>query len=704
MTILFINSIGKNKWGGGEKWIVNTAHGLQQLGHKVIVGGRRNAVLIKAAQEKGIDTTRINYCNDFSLFSSLQLTQYINKHRVSVIVASLNRDVRVAGFAAMLSKHKPRVIGRQGVQLITKKWKYKFTFKNFSHGILTNSLSLKKIYDSYNWWDDTFVKVIYNGIAETQPCLKPFNYASICELTPQTKVILSAGRLDKQKGFGYLVKAAKIAKEKNEDFKFFIAGTGKQFKYLSKLIADNELKNHVFLLGFVEDIHSLFKGADVFVLPSLYEGMPNVLLESMLEMVPVVTTPVNGAAELVEESKTGFFIPTKDANAIYEKIKFVLNNPQITQQIAAQAKETVLEKFSLDKSVQLVDAYLLEILKERDTASISMQLRWFEKVISKLRTFGHKNFKPAYYLKNYLKLKLLPPFNKNGIHRIIKSKNLYSPEYLSSRVNYYNKLNSTIIFDDSIKSLKEFVFTGEEKTYYFDTWRYTRLFDPNHKLAYKFGDVTTVPANPSIVKSRPILGNNKNSILLNLNYIRHFIFVKDRYAYLAKKNLLVWRGNVWTYQPHRIDFFQKHFENPLCNIGHVNKADFDSTWLTDKLTIDEQLKYKFILSIEGNDVATNLKWIMSSNSIAVMPTPKYETWFMEGTLKPDYHYIHIKDDYSDLNEKLNFYIRYPEKAEEIRINANKYVSQFKNKKREKLISVLVLEKYFEKTGHLPSVR
>jgi len=72
------------------------------------------------------------------------------------------------------------------------------------------------------------------------------------------------------------------------------------------------------------------------------------------------------------------------------------------------------------------------------------------------------------------------------------------------------------------------------------------------------------------------------------------------------------------------------------------------------MTIDEQLEYKFILSLEGNDVATNLKWIMSSNSLAFMPRPKYETWFMEGNLVPNHHYILIKDDYSDLEERLKY--------------------------------------------------
>ena len=69
-------------------------------------------------------------------------------------------------------------------------------------------------------------------------------------------------------------------------------------------------------------------------------------------------------------------------------------------------------------------------------------------------------------------------------------------------------------------------------------------------------------------------------------------------------------------------------------------------------------------------------------------------------LIPDFHYIAIKDDFSDLEERLNYYIKHPDKAQQILKNANEYVKQFKNKKREDLLSLLVLEKYFVKTGQI----
>jgi hypothetical protein len=116
------------------------------------------------------------------------------------------------------------------------------------------------------------------------------------------------------------------------------------------------------------------------------------------------------------------------------------------------------------------------------------------------------------------------------------------------------------------------------------------------------------------------------------------------------------------------------------------------------MTVDEHLDYKFILCLEGNDVASNLKWVMSSNSLSVMPKPKYETWFMEGTLIPNFHYVLIKDDYSDLEERLVYYSEHTDEALKIIENAHQYISQFKNKKQEDLISLLVIKKYFVNTG------
>ncbi|MDA3879971.1 MAG: glycosyl transferase family 90 [Prolixibacteraceae bacterium] len=270
---------------------------------------------------------------------------------------------------------------------------------------------------------------------------------------------------------------------------------------------------------------------------------------------------------------------------------------------------------------------------------------------------------------------------------------------IEKRVHYYNKLDSIKELNSNAVTLSDFRYGIKPKTYFFDSFRLLRYFPVKFNISYLFGDVTTVPYQPSIVKSRPVGDKNENSVLLKLNAVRHFLFVNDKKHFRDKKNILLGRSKV--YQDNRERFLEMYFEHSLCDVGQINNDNGgNKKWLAPKMSLAEHLDYKFILCLEGNDVATNLKWVMSSNSIAVMPRPNYETWFMEGALIPDYHYIEIASDYSNLEEKLNYYIEHTGEAEKIVEHAHEFVMQFQNRKMEKLISLLVLQKYFEKTGQI----
>ena len=305
------------------------------------------------------------------------------------------------------------------------------------------------------------------------------------------------------------------------------------------------------------------------------------------------------------------------------------------------------------------------------------------------------NNKVLYYTISFARQLFPKEIFQSGLEKKMSAIKDFDIEYLRKRINYYNKLEEKIKLSADAKSLANFKMKKKNKTYFFDCYEYTRYFHPGLNIDFKFGDVTYVPAEPSIVKSRPLYINNKNSVILNLDKVRHFTFVNDKKDFREKRNMLVGRNNVG--QVHRLKFLEMYIDHPLCNIGKINKDGEHNNLLRERLTIKEQLEYKFVLCLEGNDVASNLKWVMSSQSLAVMPAAKYETWFMEGTLIPNYHYVQIKDDYSDLQERLAYYIDHTEEALEIIKNAHQYIEQFRVKPREDLISLLVLEKYFYKT-------
>jgi len=313
---------------------------------------------------------------------------------------------------------------------------------------------------------------------------------------------------------------------------------------------------------------------------------------------------------------------------------------------------------------------------------------------NKLRIDFNKNTKLTYYLKNIFKLFIPDILFRKKLHKILNTTKELN--YITSRVNYYNKMTKDFSINSEAITIETFIKKEKKKTYYFDLLEHLRYFRKNLKFSYVFGDVTDIPEEPSFVKSRPIDGNNQNSILMKLNKVRHFIFVNDTIEFQEKKDILVWRGKCYTEK--RQDFIQKFYNYPSCDIGQTNtKGKVDFPWQKEKMQLKEQLGYKFILALEGNDVASNLKWVMSSNSLAFMVKPTYETWFMEGTLVPNYHYVLLKDDYSDLEEKIKYYTSHIEEAKTIIHNANEYTTQFQNEEREKIISILVLKKYFEKS-------
>ena len=310
-----------------------------------------------------------------------------------------------------------------------------------------------------------------------------------------------------------------------------------------------------------------------------------------------------------------------------------------------------------------------------------------------------KNIKFIYYLKCYLRMLVPRAFCRWRLPRLLKQmESREDYDYIQKRVDYYCKLSTARPLPETAETLRQAwkrVWGGS--VYQHDTYEFTRFFNPDYRWGFKSGDVVVVPEIPSIVKSRPLCEDNTNSVLLKLVKIRHFIFVKDEKEFREKQFKVIFRGKI-AWKQSRKDFMKKYFGNPLFDVGDVGrKTDSPMEWRTGKMTLSEHLNYQFIMAIEGNDVASNLKWVMSSNSLAVMPKPTCETWFMEGTLIPNYHYVEVKPDFSDVEERVTYYHNHPEAAEEILHHAHEYVEQFKNEEREKLISLAVLDKYFRLT-------
>lgn len=309
-----------------------------------------------------------------------------------------------------------------------------------------------------------------------------------------------------------------------------------------------------------------------------------------------------------------------------------------------------------------------------------------------------KNQKLGYYMRSYFHL-LLP----NRLYRNMFSMAALTPEnqaMVFDRLNYYHQWNQPFELDESATTVNRFRRMPKKKTYFFDLYQYIRMF-PEARFSYLFGDIRHVPEQPSFVKSRPISSVNQASILFNLNKVRHFVWAKDPLSFAEKQPQLVWRGGA--YRPHRIAFLEQYIDHPLCNVGQTNHCK-NNHLAKERMTIEEQLHYRYILSLEGNDVASNLKWAMSSNSLVMMPRPQFESWFMEGRLQPGVHYCEIRSDYADVADKIRYYQQHPWEAEAIIENAHQWVRQFQNEALENTIAMAVIGRYLYLSTRTDPVR
>lgn len=241
----------------------------------------------------------------------------------------------------------------------------------------------------------------------------------------------------------------------------------------------------------------------------------------------------------------------------------------------------------------------------------------------------------------------------------------------------------------------------------------TRTNNNHKKFSYQPGDVWTggvdvedeMPSEITFVKNRDRF-DNKGVILKCLDLDRHWGLYYNKpkdIPFDNKKDVVIWRG-VTTGQlsnpGNRFDLVKRWYNvDPSIDIGFNNivqeKGEYKKFM---KLGISPQkmLEHKYIISVEGNDKDSGLNWKLNSNSLVLMPKPLSTTWLMERKLIPNYHYVLLNNDFSDLKEKLEWCRGNQDTCKVIIKNANEYMDQFKDIETENNLEEDVVKLYFEK--------
>jgi L-malate glycosyltransferase len=194
------------------------------------------------------------------------------------------------------------------------------------------------------------VTLIYNGVSaiardpETVAAMKAKIFGNERDIV----TIGTAARLESVKGIDYLLKALAIVAVTHPQVRLAVAGTGGLAEFLQQSIRELGIEYRANLVGYVEDVESFIAALDIFVLPSLWEGLSLVIAEAMAREKPIIATDVGGTAEQIIDGETGLLVSPKNAEEIAKKIISIVETPAMATTLAAAAKARYEALFSLD--------------------------------------------------------------------------------------------------------------------------------------------------------------------------------------------------------------------------------------------------------------------------------------------------------------------------------------------------------------------
>jgi glycosyltransferase involved in cell wall biosynthesis len=176
-------------------------------------------------------------------------------------------------------------------------------------------------------------------------------------------VIGTVGSLYPVKGHRYLIDAAPFVLERFPQAIFVIVGQGGLRKELEAQAARLEVAAHLRFLGHREDVHNLLSIYDIFVLPSLSEGMPLALLEAMAAGLPAVATRVGGVMEVLDDRKTGLLVPSRDSRALADKMITLLGDPPLAKELGEAARHVAASRFPLAGMVRAYEGIYSQVIR-----------------------------------------------------------------------------------------------------------------------------------------------------------------------------------------------------------------------------------------------------------------------------------------------------------------------------------------------------
>ncbi len=363
LNILLASSIAT--WGGGENWMLSTAVGLRERGHKVILAGRPGAELLRRAREQDLPTRDMNYRGDFDPATFWRFWRLCRRAEIDVLCTNMQRVLRIAGPAARAAGVRA-VVPRVGSQApLGSKLSHVWAWKQVAAGIIANSRATREtLLESAPWLSPEKVRVIYNGI-------HPERYGDVearagiraeLDTPPDAPVIGMIGELTERKNHILVLRCLPRLVERFPALRLWIVGDGDQRDILRAEADRLGVADRLVLTGFRSDVPDVLAGIDVLAHPALMEGFGYVLVEAMAAGKAVVAADTSNLPEIVAEGETGYLCSPADAVSWGRRLEGVLGDRELARRLGEAGQVRAKERFSFGRMLGELEEYFVELV------------------------------------------------------------------------------------------------------------------------------------------------------------------------------------------------------------------------------------------------------------------------------------------------------------------------------------------------------
>ena len=375
----------KSEISGGERVLLNLSENLRNRGHDILVACPTYGPLIEVLKEEGIQVKIIAIKKTYDLMAAFRLRNLIVHEGVQI----LHTHGMLANIVGRIASKMARIpVSISTVHLTRQlstgeraenicqwlKGRYYRLLDNFTAGfsdrVIAVSESVKQDLISQGVSSEKIV-VIKNGI-ECEGYQSPLDVEN--QQANKKKelgigngpVVGTITRFYKQKDVQTFLYAISDVIRDYPNLRCLIVGDGEQRRELEDMSTRLALHENVTFLGYREDAREILDLFEIFVLSSLWEGLPLVVLEAMAASKPVIATRVAGTAEAVVDGKTGILVPLRDSKRLAESIKTLLRDQKLAQKMGEAGRRRAHRHFRVERMVDETEKLYLDLMRSKE--------------------------------------------------------------------------------------------------------------------------------------------------------------------------------------------------------------------------------------------------------------------------------------------------------------------------------------------------